>query len=239
MLSEATSAAATPPVTSPEPLLTVAWDVATSSLSVTISIWLGVAGVVVILLLWGWRWWRGGFSFRDFEIDQAEFGVGQSKFRFKPNLTDRQVAYAIWVELSTRKIGLPIDFDHDVITEIYDSWYNFFAITRDLVKSIPVGKVKDSSTQSIIRLSIEVLNQGLRPHLTQWQARFRHWYERELKKLDAGEGEALLDPQAIQARFPKYAELKADMERVNQSLIRYRRKMRQLVLAESNLWTAD
>ena len=192
--------------------------------------------VVGILLLLGWRWWCGGFRFQEFEIDQAEIGVGQSKFRFKPNVTDRQVAYAIWVELSTRKIGLPIDFDHDVITEIYDSWYNFFSITRDLVKSIPVGKVKDASTQSIIRLSIEVLNQGLRPHLTQWQARFRHWYERELKKLDSGPGEALLDPQAIQARFPKYAELKADMERVNRSLIRYRQKMRQLVLADSSLW---
>ena len=122
-----------------------------------------------------YRWFRGVGSWKDFEIDQAEIGTGTGKLRLKPNMTDRQVAYAIWVELSTRKIGLPVDFDHDVIVDIYDSWYDFFTVTRDLVKSIPVNKVRQKSTQSIVELSIEVLNEGLRPHLTKWQARFRWW----------------------------------------------------------------
>ena len=174
-----------------------------------------------------WRKFFSGTSWKDFEIDQAEIGIGSGKIRFKPNMTDRQVAYAIWVELSTRKIGLPIDFDHDVIAEIYDSWYSFFAITRDLVKSIPVMKVRNDSTQKIIKLSIEVLNKGLRPHLTIWQARFRRWYEYEINKES---GDAVIDPQDIQKNFPKFTELKNDMEQVNQNLIRYRQKMSQLVL---------
>lgn len=29
----------------------------------------------------------------------------------RPNLDDQQIAYAIWIELSTREIGLPIDPD--------------------------------------------------------------------------------------------------------------------------------
>jgi len=176
-----------------------------------------------------WRWWTGGAGWKEFEIDQAEIGIGNAKFKVKPNLTDRQVAYAIWVELSTRKIGLPIDFDHDVIAEIYDSWFGFFTITRDLIKSIPVNKVKSASTQAIINMSIEVLNEGLRPHLTQWQARFRRWYEHQLDKKD---GDVVVDPQDIQKQFPKYAELRLDMERVNQNLIRYRAKMRELVMAD-------
>ncbi len=142
------------------------------------------------------------------------------------------MAYAIWVELSTRKIGLPIDFDHDVVAEIYDSWYNFFSVTRDLLKSVPVTQVKRGSTQAIIKLSIEVLNEGLRPHLTRWQARFRRWYERELKRYGESSGEDVLDPQQIQAQFPKYDELKSDMERVNKALMRYRAKMRELVLKD-------
>ena len=198
----------------------------TISLSLVIFLALVAAALVI------WRWWAGGITFRSFEIDQAEIGVGSNKFRFKPNLTDRQVAYAIWVELSTRKIGLPIDFEHDVIAEIYDSWFNFFSVTRDLVKGIPVNQVKRDSTQAIIKLSIEVLNEGLRPHLTRWQARFRRWYEHEISKSDKDETGTMIDPQQIQANFPQYAELMEDMQRINQALIKYRRKMYELVLKD-------
>lgn len=199
------------------------------SVSIQISFWVGVALLVVALAYACWRWLSGGSSWKDFEIDQAEIGTGTGKLRLKPNMTDRQVAYAIWVELSTRKIGLPIDFEHDVIAEIYNSWHDFFGITRDLVKSIPVNKVRHDSTQKIIRLSIEVLNEGLRPHLTMWQARFRRWYENELNKTS---GDLVIDPQEIQRNFPKYDELKADMEQVNQRLITYRNHMRLLVMRD-------
>ncbi|WP_421839699.1 hypothetical protein [Novosphingobium sp.] len=215
-----------------EPILSLVWDKASWSFNLTASVWLVAAITVAILLLAIWRILSGGFSFENFEIDQADIGIGDQKFTFKPNLTDKQVAYAIWVELSTRKIGLQIDFENDVISEIYDSWYGFFSVTRDLVKGIPVQKVSRDSTQKIIRLSIEVLNEGLRPHLTRWQARFRHWYDRELKKYDTGAGEEVLDPQLIQERFPKFDELKADMERVNQSLMKYRQQMHRLVLKD-------
>ncbi len=213
-------------------LLTLTWDHAGWAFTLTISLSLMIFLVLVAAALVIWRWRAGGITFRSFEIDQAEIGVGSSKFRFKPNLTDRQVAYAIWVELSTRKIGLPIDFEHDVIAEIYDSWFTFFSVTRDLVKGIPVNQVKRDSTQAIIKLSIEVLNEGLRPHLTRWQARFRHWYEREIKKHDQDKADLVIDPQQIQANFPQYADLKEDMQRVNQALIRYRRKMHELVLKD-------
>jgi hypothetical protein len=215
-----------------EPILSVAWDNANRSLTLSASVWLLVAGIVMSALLIIWRVSAGGFAFKNFEIDQADIGIGDQKFTFKPNTTYKQVAYAIWVELSTRKIGLPIDFEHDVISEVYDSWHGFFSVTRDLVKGIPALKVRRDSTQKIIRLSIEVLNEGLRPHLTRWQARFRHWYDRELRKYDAGNGEEVLDPQHIQEKFPKFDELKADMERVNQSLIKYRQQMYRLVLKE-------
>lgn len=213
-------------------LLSFSWDHASWSLGLTASFWLVLAAAAALALATAWRWWAGGLTFRSFEIDQAEIGVGSHKFRFKPNATDRQVAYAIWIELSTRKIGLPIDLDHDVVAEIYDSWYHFFAVTRDLLKSVPVGKVKRESTQAIIKLSIEVLNQGLRPHLTQWQARFRHWYERELKRYEESKDQQVLDPQELQMKFPQFEQLKKDMLRVNQALERYRKKMRELVLKD-------
>lgn len=214
------------------PLIELGWDSEKWFFSLTFSAWVMLAIFLVGFALLIWRFVAGEFAFKSFEIDQADIGIGSQKFSFKPNMTDKQVAYAIWVELSTRKIGLPIDFENDVISEIYDSWHGFFTVTRDLVKGIPAQKVRRDSTQKIIRLSIEVLNEGLRPHLTRWQARFRHWYDRELKKYDAGGGEEVLDPQHIQEKFPKFDDLKTDMQRVNQSLIKYRDQMYRLVLKD-------
>lgn len=162
---------------------------------------------------------------RNFDIDEAQLGLGDQIITLRPNDVDRQIAYKIWVELSTRKIGLPIDLDHDVLIEIYDSWHTFFTVTRELIKDVPVSKFRRKDTEKIIRLSIEVLNTGLRPHLTTWQARFRRWYERQL---DA-EGHADLEPQAVQIKFPKMEELQADLMEVNARLIAYRSKMREVV----------
>ncbi len=199
------------------------------SISMHVSLWLVAPVALAAALYVLWLWFRGRAGWHDFEIDQAEIGVGTGKLRIKPNMTDRQVAYSVWVELSTRKIGLPIDFEHDVIAEVYDSWHTFFSVTRELVKLVPVNKVRQDSTQKIIKLSIEVLNEGLRPHLTKWQARFRRWYEHEL---DEASGDAVIDPQDIQQKFPKWQELKTDMEQVNHYLMNYRKRMHALVMTK-------
>ena len=92
--------------------------------------------ILAIALFFFIRWrWFGRTT--DFEIDTAEMGIGSHKISFRPNLKDQEIAYKIWVELSTRKIGLPIDLNEDVISEVYDSWHNFFSITRELIKDIP------------------------------------------------------------------------------------------------------
>ena len=183
--------------------------------------------LLVLAVFAACSWLAARYYFRwrlsDFEIDGAELGLGDQKLSFKPNNTDRQIAYSIWVELSTRKIGLPIDMENDVIAEVYDSWYAFFGVTRELIKGIPVSKVRGDSTSQIVDLSVEVLNEGIRPHLTKWQARFRHWYEQQMeKKTDA-------EPQEVQKKFPAYEDLVEDLLEVNQKLIAYRAKMNELV----------
>jgi hypothetical protein len=213
-------------------VLALVWDSKSGAISLIASGWVtGAIGLVIVLIVL-WRLTLGSSTIRSMEIDEANFGFGEQKIKLKPNVTDKQIAYAIWVELSTRKIGLPIDLNDDVISEIYDSWYGFFTVTRELVKSVPVQKVARDSTQKIIKLSIEVLNQGLRPHLTKWQARFRHWYDRELKRYDEGAGSDVLDPQMIQEKFPQYQALIEDLKRVNGVLMNYRREMHRLVLKD-------
>ena len=107
-----------------------------------------------------------------------------------------------------------------------DSWHTFFTVTRELVKDVPVNKFRRKETEEIVRLSIGVLNDGLRPHLTKWQARFRRWYGKATEHSD------FIDqsPQEIQQKYPKYDELQADLLAVNQRLMAYRKMMYELVV---------
>jgi hypothetical protein len=162
---------------------------------------------------------------REFEIDEAELGIANQKILLRANTADLQIAYKIWVELSTRKIGLPIDLDHDVLLEVYDSWYEFFSVTRNHIKDVPATRFRRKETEQIIRLSIDILNLEVRPHLTRWQARFRRWYEQQLAK----EENQTADPQSIQAMFPQYDELVADLCIVNQRLVLYRQTLYDLL----------
>ena len=186
--------------------------------------------IIVILAFVAIIKFRPSLSLSTLEIDQAEFGLGKNKIKLRPNNTDRQIAYKIWVELSTRKIGLPVDFDNDVIIEIYNSWYSFFAVTRDLIKEVPATKIRRNDTEAIIQLSIDVLNSGIRPHLTLWQAKFRRWYEFEIAKDDSKN----LTPQEIQKKYPEYVKLVSDLKIVNLRLINYRDKMHDLVIGNRN-----
>lgn len=77
---------------------------------------------------------------RSISVDQANIGIGNSSITLKFNKKDQEIAYKLWVELSTRKIGLPFD-ENDVISEVYDSWYAFFGIARDLLKDLPAERL--------------------------------------------------------------------------------------------------
>lgn len=166
---------------------------------------------------------------KDYEINEAELGIGSAKVKIRPNNEDLQIAYKLLVELSTRKIGLPIDIEHDVIVEVYNSWYEFFKVTRELIKDIPATKIRRSkSTRNLVNIAIEVLNIGIRPHLTKWQVWFRRWYENE-SRVDSNSG---LSPQQIQKKFSDYKTLVEDMQTVNRNLIKYKDTLNRMVMCE-------
>lgn len=206
-----------------KPLVSFVIDPSLST-SFTISGVVVIVAVVILIAFGLWKF-RSGGSLHSFEIDEAEFGLGDQKIKLSPNIVDKQIAYKIWVELSTRKIGLAIDLEHDVISDIYDSWFNFFSVTRELIKEVPVQKFARPGTEKIVRLSIEVLNVGIRPHLTRWQARFRRWYDRQLDNSEYAEDH----PQEIQRRFPEFSALESDLMAVNARLMSYREKMYELI----------
>ncbi len=160
---------------------------------------------------------RFNFFNGDIEVQGGDIGVNNNVIRFKLNKKDKEIAYKLWVELSTRKLGIPLDMDNDVIYEVYNSWYEFFKITRESLKEFPVAKLENSNSTEIIDIAIAVLNGDLRKHLTKWQAKFRHWYEIEIDKEENYD----ISPQEIQKKFPEYDELVNDLKKGNKCLINY------------------
>jgi hypothetical protein len=124
----------------------------------------------------------------------------------------------------TRKAAIPVDIDHDVIVEIYDSWYALFTRVRELVADLPADLVRrEKSTREIVRIATATLNVGLRPHLTKWQARFRNWYDANREQLTDK------SPQALQKEFPEFDELISDMLKINSQLIAYANELKKLL----------
>lgn len=155
-------------------------------------------------------------------IEQVELGIGDSKVTLKYDKSEKKIAYNLWVEMNTRKIGLKFDEENDVISEVYDSWYHSFDVIRQLLKEIPVYKIK--GYPELIRLTVRVLNLGLRPHLTKWQAKYRRWYGfacNENRNKD-------LSPQSIQRQYPEYQELVSDLIAANNKLIAYKKVIEKI-----------
>lgn len=157
-----------------------------------------------------------------------EINTGLVKFnqKIKRNYQNLHIANRIYIELVTRKAALPIDKDRDVLIEIYTSWYTLFKIIRDEIKSLP-GEflVNNVSSKVLIELTIEILNKGLRPHLTEYQAEFKKWYEHESKDPSSNRK----SPQEIQKSYPKFDPLTQSMLEVNKTLQQYSEQLKKFI----------
>jgi len=206
-------------------LLKLSYD-STKGLTFSVSWWIIAVFILAIVVLLFIKWKYLNKRYPKFEINEAKIGIGKQSITIKPSYQDLQIAYQLWIELSTRKIGLAIDKDNDVIHQLYNSWYEFFKISRELLKTIPVRKFRaNKSTQEIIELSFKILNNALRPHLTKWQARYRFWLASSQKE----EGNCKLTPQELQKKYPQYEELEKDLLRVNETLIKYKEFLEKLI----------
>jgi len=185
-----------------------------------ISIWL--VFVILCFSLFYFLIVKKIFRYNLVKLDIKLGNVGTAEFR--PNKTDLQIAHKIWTELITRKAAIPIDEENDVIEEIYDSWYTLFQKVREFISEIPADLIRNNkSTKEIVRISTQTLNEGLRPHLTKWQARFRTWSAAKKDKLME------MTPQEFQKEYPQYKDLIDDLLRVNKHLMQYAQELKKII----------
>jgi hypothetical protein len=162
----------------------------------------------------GWRVTKANFTFA---------GFGQVEIC--PTNDVARIAHNAWVELHSRKAAIPFDPEHDVIVEIYNSWYALFGILRTLAKEIPVDSVRAANGAPVLtEVLLGSLNDGLRPHLTRWQARFRRWYDSAIRD---GQHDSL-SPQEVQRLFPQYDALMEDLLTVNAGMVQFSEELRKI-----------
>lgn len=189
--------------------------------SITVN-WLIIFVIIAILLMiiWLLRKVIRLFGKNSITVDEATLGIGDSNIIIRFDRRDQEIAYKLWIELSTRKIGILYDEDNDVIKEVYDSWYTFFGISRELLKEIPANRLP--YCEELIDLTQRVLNEGIRPHLTKWQAKYRKWYDEKFSI------EKNKTPQEIQKEYPEYSALIRDLLETNKRMIEYKNLMKKI-----------
>ncbi|MBM7605999.1 hypothetical protein JOC75_004027 [Metabacillus crassostreae] len=155
----------------------------------------------------------------------APFNLGNYQFE-KAKLTEKEldISWKLYVQLTTRKAAIPIDEENDIITEVYDSWYELFKSTREYLIELPASEIQgNENAQEIVRLSLDVLNKGMRPHLTKWQGKYRKWYEIEVQK----EENQHLTPQELQRKYKYYGEMVDEIKIVNKELNEYANQLKR------------
>ena len=190
--------------------------------NVIVGIGLIVFAIILVYMIYKLLkyFFRKRYKIVDMNISIANIG----NISIEKNKDISKIAHKAWVEIMTRKVGLLFEEDKDVIVEVYNSWYSLFGIIRDLLKEIEPRK-KDKDLEKLENILVKTLNYGLRPHLTNWQAKYRRWYNQEIEK----ETNNQLSPQEIQKKYKKYDELIADLKETNKQMVQFAEELKKLV----------
>lgn len=190
--------------------ITVGW------LFFAIALVIVVLAVVIRRRLYGKKW-------ETVEVNIALANIG--KVCIRPNHEVARIAHQAWAEIVTRSAGLHFNEKDDVIVEVYNSWHQLFGELRDLAKSAPAEKLRESpDARKLISILVRTLNEGLRPHLTHWQARFRRWYGEQLQAPE----NASRTPQEIQQDYPEYEHLVEGLKTVNAQMMQFANELQKI-----------
>ena len=99
------------------------------------------------------------------------FGIGSAKW--EPDSTERNAAWSLYVELVTRIAVQSLGSEQGLLREALNSLYSLFGTTRDVLKS--AGPKVGASRHSVGGIAIAVLNNGLRPFMSQWHPMLEEW----------------------------------------------------------------
>ena len=99
------------------------------------------------------------------------FGLGSAEW--ETDSTQRNAAWALYVELVTRIAVQELADDAGLVREAMNSLYTLFGTTRQILRE--AGPDVGATHDSVGGLAIAVLNKGLRPFLSHWHPMLQIW----------------------------------------------------------------
>ncbi len=170
-----------------------------------------MAGVVVTIFV------SYFIFYRKYNTSQVSlnFPFGLGNITLDATNQTRLLAWKIYIQLKTRKASLPFDEEHDVIIDILKSLDEIFPVAREILSQIkPYVECQQMSVSDCV---LRVLNDGIRPYLTQWNSRYRKWWDSAIEN----PSNKMKSPQEIQREFPEYDKLISDLKKMNDELTKY------------------
>ena len=150
----------------------------------------------------------GALATADLTAHEAKVEVAGQEIHFRINV-ERQAAWKLYVELSTRVATQPLA-EHGRLREALDSFYELFALTREILKEAGPGVALDE--ESLGFYAMEILNAVIRPVLTKWHPALSHWEGQRDPKTSSIEHEE---------KWPQARAARRELESTRKTLVRY------------------
>jgi hypothetical protein len=135
------------------------------------------------------------------------FGIGEAEWG--PDTSERDAAWALYVELVTRTAIQPLPADAGICREALSSLHTLFGTTRQVLRT--AGPSVGAHMPSVGGIAIRVLNSGLRPFLTKWHTKLVTWEAGRSSETPVTQHEAAW-PELVFFRS-EFDELRRDLER--------------------------
>lgn len=150
------------------------------------------------------------------------FGIGSAKWQ--ADATERNAAWALYVELVTRIAIQSLDSDQGLLREALNSLYVLFGTTREVLKSS--GPQVGASRHSVGGIAIAVLNNGLRPFMTRWHLALEDW---EMQRPDK------ISKKAHEQSWAEAPQMRQELEQLRKDLGQYATALAKIAGVEQEL----
>jgi hypothetical protein len=133
---------------------------------------------------------------------------------WEPGEQEREAAWEMYVELVTRVAVVELPTDRGLVREALSSYYSLFATTREILKKYgpKVARPQGKGSTSFGQLAIVILNELLRPFLTEWHPALQDW--------ETGRG-AQESTLAHERAWGRHGEIREALESTRVQLGRY------------------
>ena len=141
---------------------------------------------------------------------RIDFGIFKLDTKWVPDPRQRDAAWALYVELSTRIATQELDLEVGLVREAFDSLHALFAVTREILRK--EGPQVGMGPQTVGGIAVRVLNSSIRPLLAKWHPRLAEW---EAKK------GAQVSPRVHERAWPEEAKCRGELAKLQRGLSTY------------------